>query len=290
MTATIAFPSGSSAKRRWRLFVRLLGTLVLLYVGIALVMTLCENWLVFRRVTAQEDWVAPPSPELEDVYLTCADGTRVHAWWCPSAGSSEALLYFHGNAGNLSHRGGSILKLRQLLSASVLIVDYPGYGKSEGRPTEAGCYQAADAAYDWLVRAQGIEPRDLLIYGASLGGGVAVDLASRREHRALVLVKTFTSLPDAAGHLYPWLPVRWLMRNSFDSLSKIARCERPLFIGHGDADTVVPYLLGRRLYQAAHEPKQFFTMPGDDHNDRMPEAFFTALQAFLRETAVAASP
>src|SRR5439155_16684153 len=99
------------------------------------------------------------------------------------------------------------------LGVSVFIIDYPGYGKSEGRVSEAGCYQAADAAYAWLIDEQHIAPRNIIFYGGSLGGGVAVDLASRREHRALLLVNTFSSLPDTAAHLYPWLPVRWVMRN-----------------------------------------------------------------------------
>lgn len=246
-----------------------------------------ENLLVFRPASARQNWVEPPSAEIEDLFLTCASGVRVHAWWLPCEGSSDVVLYLHGNAGNLSHRGGSILKLRQLLGASVLIVDYPGYGKSEGKPTEVGCYEAAHAAYDWLTADQGIDPRDILLYGASLGGAVVIELGSRREHRGMILVKTFTSLPDVASYLHPWLPVRWLMRNEFDSLARIRRCRRPVFIGHGDGDRMVPYVLGKRLYDAAHEPKHLYTMPGDGHNDRLPEEFFAALREFLREATVA---
>jgi fermentation-respiration switch protein FrsA (DUF1100 family) len=247
------------------------------------VLTWCENRLVYRAKKARREWVEPPSPEIEDVYLFSADGSRIHAWWLPCPGSGEALLYLHGNAGNLSQRGGSMLKLRHLLGTAVLIPDYPGYGKSAGRPTETGCYQAADAAYDWLTQEHKVDPQNILLYGASLGGGVAVELGSRREHRALVLVKTFTSLPDAAKALHPWLPVHWLMRNRFDNLARIRSCQRPVFIGHGDADRYVPYVLGQRLYEAANEPKHFFTMRGDGHNDRMPEDFFKSLRSFLRE-------
>jgi uncharacterized protein len=261
------------------------GLLALIYVGIALVLTLCENWLVFRRTTAQQHWVEAPSADIEDVHLSCADGTPIHGWWLPCPDSDQTVLYFHGNAGNLSHRGGSILKIRDHLHAAVLIVDYPGYGKSQGVPTEATCYQTAHAAYDWLVDTQKVEPGDIVIFGASLGGGVAVELASERDHRALVLVKTFTSLPDTASYLYPWLPVHWLMRNRFDSLSRIRHCSRPIFVGHGDADRIVPYPLGQRLFDAANEPKQFYTMHGDDHNDRLPEPFFKSLRGFLSETA-----
>jgi fermentation-respiration switch protein FrsA (DUF1100 family) len=256
------------------------------YGGLVLMLVYVENRLVYHPDSADDNWIPKPIAEIEDVDLTSADGTRLHAWWCPEAQSDQAILYFHGNAGNLSWRGGSIVKLRNRLNISVLIVDYPGYGKSEGRPSEAGCYRAADAAYDWLTTQKKIAPRKITLYGASLGGGVAVDLASRKEHRALVLIKTFTSLPDAACHLHWWLPVpiRLLMTNRFDSLSKIGRCRGPVFIAHGTADTLIPHEQGERLFAAAHDPKRFLPMPGMNHNDELPAEFFTSLRDFLRET------
>lgn len=275
--ASTCTPRRGFARRvlRW-LFVPLFG-----YVGVAVMMMLGENYLVYHPVRATRHWQAPPSPDVRDVMLTCADGTHVHGWYLPCPGSSDALLYLHGNAGNLSHRGGVADKLRHALNASVLLVDYPGYGKSEGTPSEQGCYQTADAAYDWLVNDQKIAPERIILFGASLGGGVAVDLAARKEHRALVLVKTYTSLPDVGGHLYPWLPVRWLMRNRFDSVSKIGQCHRPVFIAHGDADTFVPCVLGERLYAAANEPKRYQCLSGAGHNDPLGDDFFTALREFL---------
>jgi fermentation-respiration switch protein FrsA (DUF1100 family) len=260
---------------------RTLRILVVAYLGVCLVLWLLENSMVFRPTKATDNWESDPAAETEDVDLTGADGTRLHAWWLPCPGAQHALLYCHGNAGNLSHRAGSIAKLRDLLKVHVLIFDYPGYGKSSGRPTEKGCYQAADAAYAFLTDSQKIEPENVLIYGGSLGGGVAVDLASRKPHRGLVLVKTFTSAPDAGAGMFPWLPVRWLMRNRFDSLRKIKACKRPVFIGHGTADTLIPYAHGQRLFEAANEPKEFFTLDGSDHNDPLPPEFFAALRTFL---------
>jgi fermentation-respiration switch protein FrsA (DUF1100 family) len=256
------------------------------YGGLVLMLVSLENRLVYHPYRADASWIAKPIAEIEDVDLTSADGTRLHAWWCPDAKSEQAILYFHGNAGNLSWRGGSIVKLRNLLNLSVLIVDYPGYGKSEGSPSEQGCYLAADAAYDWLTAEKKIVPHKVSLYGASLGGGVAVDLASRKEHRALILVKTFTSLPDAASSLYWWLPVpkRALMTNRFDSLSKIGRCQRPVFIAHGTSDTLIPDSQGKALFKAANDPKRYVPMPGKDHNDELPPEFFTSLGEFLRET------
>jgi uncharacterized protein len=258
------------------------------YAGLVLMLLLIENRLVFPATTAQQHWQDAPSPDIQDVHLTCADGTRIHAWWCPCPGSDQALLYLHGNGGNLSHRGGSIIKLRDILQASTLIIDYPGYGKSAGTPTEQGCYQAADAAYDWLTQEKKIAPTKILLYGASLGGGVAVELASRKDHRALILVKTFTSMPAVASDIYWWLPVpiHALMNNRFDNISKLPSCRRPVFIGHGTDDTMIRYAHGEKLYQAANEPKRLLPMPGTDHNDKLPGEFFTSLKEFLQQHPV----
>jgi fermentation-respiration switch protein FrsA (DUF1100 family) len=257
--------------------------LILAYLGVCLVLWLLENSLVYRPSSAH-DWTAPPADiqaDIQDVDLSSADGTQIHAWWLPCQGADEAVLYCHGNAGNLSYRGGSMAKMCDLLKVQVLIFDYPGYGKSGGRPTEQGCYHAADAAYAYLTDQKKIAPDKILLYGGSLGGGVAVDLASRKPHRGLILVKTFTSAPEAGASMLPWLPVRWLMRNRFDNLSKIKTCTRPVFIAHGTADTLIPFAQGKRLYEAANEPKQFFTLEGADHNDSLPAEFFTKLRGFL---------
>lgn len=266
---------------RW--FGRWFARIALVYCGILVVLMLLENKLVYRPCLASEDWQETPSSEIEDITLTSADGTSIHAWYCPAPESDGAVLYLHGNAGNLSHRGHSIVKVRDVLNQSVLIIDYPGYGKSGGSPSESGCYAAADAAYQWLTEEKKIEPRKILLFGASLGGGVAVDLGSRKEHRALILVKTFTSAPDVGASFYPWLPVRWVMRNRFDSLGKIKKVQAPVFIAHGPPDQVVPFALGKRLFDAANEPKQFLVLEGQDHNAPLHRDFFEALVPFLKE-------
>src|SRR5438105_2480023 len=113
---------------------QMLRVLLVSYLGVVLVLSLLENWLVYRLTTAAEDWQPAPVPEIRDVNLSTSDGMKIHAWWLPCPGADQAVLYCHGNAGNLSHRGGSIVKLREILKAGVLIFDYPGYGKSEGKP------------------------------------------------------------------------------------------------------------------------------------------------------------
>jgi fermentation-respiration switch protein FrsA (DUF1100 family) len=270
-------------RQSWsRLALRWLVFGLVCYVGVTVVLLALENRLVYRPCKAEENWFLPPFSPVENVKLQLADGTPIHGWWCPQDGADGALLYCHGNAGNLSHRGQTIRKMQQLLGVSVFIFDYPGYGRSGGSPTEQGCYQAANAAYEWLQKQ--VPSERILIYGSSLGGGVAIDLASRRPHRALVLDKTFTSMPDVAQRLCPWLPARLLMRNRFDSLTKIAKCRQPVFIGHGKADELIPFSQGERLFAAANEPKQFCPRETGGHNDPICGEFFASLKIFLAET------
>ncbi len=273
--------------KSWR---RSLLYVVIGYLGFVLMLVFLENKLLYHPTNGVGgNWVAPPANSgIEDVDLTSSDGTRIHAWYCPHPTSDEALLYCHGNAGNISWRGNSVVKLRDLVGVSVLIFDYPGYGKSDGSPSEQGCYDAAEAGYVWLTETKKFAPKKTLIYGGSLGGGIAVDLASRKEHRGLVLVKTFTSAPDAACSIYWWLPVpiRSLMTNQFDNVSKIDKCHRPVFVAHGAADEIIPHALGERLFAAAHEPKEFMSIPGNSHNDPMPTEFFTKVRAFFQANPV----
>jgi fermentation-respiration switch protein FrsA (DUF1100 family) len=145
-----------------------------------------------------------------------------------------------------------------------------------------GCYAAADAAYDWLTDSAGIATDDIILFGESLGGGVATDLAVRRAHAALVLLKTFTSIPGIARARLLTSASAPLVRNQFDNLAKIGRCPAPVFIAHGDRDRVIPVSQAQQLLQAASEPKQFFLLEGDDHNDPLPRGFFLALAEFLK--------
>jgi fermentation-respiration switch protein FrsA (DUF1100 family) len=262
--------------------------LIFAYVGVIAMLLFLENFLLFHPTKASDEWFNPPNSQVQDVYLTTRDGVRIHAWWCPVEGAEGALIYCHGNAGNLSHRSQGIATWQQQMRLSVMIFDYPGYGKSEGRPSEAGCYAAADAAYQWLTESQRITAEQVVIYGSSLGAAVAVDLARRRPHRALVLISAFTSIPDMAQKFYPWLPARWLVRNRFDNLASIGQCRQPVFIAHGDQDSLVPFEMGEQLYRAAAEPKRFYTMRGHGHNEGPDHDFFTALRQFWKDVEPAA--
>jgi fermentation-respiration switch protein FrsA (DUF1100 family) len=273
----------------WRRALRLVCLAAVCYLGVLLVLLALENSLLYHPVRADEDWIVQPEGKAQDVFLRAADGTALHAWWCPTRSwepAHGALLFCHGNAGNLSHRGEGIQDWKAYLGQAVLIFDYPGYGRSAGRPSEAGCYAAAEAAYDWLLNTQKVPPGQILLYGESLGGGVAVELASRRPHRALILEKTFTSVPDVAQKQFPLFPVRWLVRNRFENLQKIGRCRQPVFIVHGTADRLVPFSQGRRLFEAANEPKRFFRLEGADHNTPLDTVCLAAIREFLEATDV----
>ncbi len=257
--------------------------IVCAYPVLVVVLLALEDSLVYMATPASSSWAEPRDLVKEDVELHSADGTRLHAWWCPVKGSRGALLFCHGQQGNLSHRAWLVPRL-QRLGASVLIFDYPGFGHSEGTPSEAGCYDAADAAYDWLVDERKIPPREILLVGKSLGGGIATDVAARRPHRGLVLCMTFTSLPDVAQRLLPVVPAHWLMRNRFDNLGKIGRCKGPVFIAHGTRDFKIPPSQAERLFAAAPGPKRFFAMEGLAHEAPcFTDECLGAIRSFLHE-------
>jgi pimeloyl-ACP methyl ester carboxylesterase len=258
------------------------------YAAVVVVMLSLEDRLLYLPGSAGQWFEPPPGLPVQEVELTSRDGNRICAWWSAPAGwkpADGAVLFSHGNGGNLSHRGWALRPWHDELRLAVLLYDYPGYGRSTGRASEAGCYAAADAAYDWLVEARKVPGERILLYGGSLGGAVATDLAARRPHRALVLVSAFTSFPDIAQQLYPWLPGRWLVHNRFDSLGKIASCRGPVFITHSKADGLIPFAQAERLFAAAGEPKQFVPTEAHSHNDSPAPDVFPALRCFLDEHA-----
>lgn len=198
----------------------------------------------------------------EDVWLTATDGVRTHGWWVPAENARGTVLFFHGNAGNLGDRIETI-EIFARLGLDTLAVDYRGFGNSEGTPGENGTYDDADAAYEYLIGERGVDPSRLVLMGRSLGGGVATSLAVERAHGALVLESTFTSVPDMAAHALPFLPARWLTYILYDNLARIPEIRSPLLVVHSPDDEIVPYEHGRRLFEAANEPKTFLEISGD---------------------------
>jgi hypothetical protein len=199
----------------------------------------------------------------EDVRLRTADGVTVAAWWIPAPDGRGALIFCHGNAGNVGDRVGK-LRLFHDLGLSVLAFDYRGYGASEGRPSEEGTARDMDAAVAHIREARGVPPERVVFYGESLGGAVAIEAAVRFPPGALVAESTFTSARAMARRHYPFVP-SFLVRVGYDSLSRVGALACPKLILHGPRDTIVPFEMGEALYRAAPEPKRFAVLVGD-HN------------------------
>ncbi len=248
-----------------------------------------QSWLLyFPHVPTRQLEATPADLGLayEDVTVQTQDGVQLHGWYVPPAQVTEAsltVLFFHGNAGNISHRLERLTLLHDL-GLGVLMIDYRGYGRSEGHPSEHGTYRDAQAGWTYLTGQRGIDADRIIIFGHSLGGAVAAELASRYRPRALVVEASFISVPEVAADHYPWLPVRWLARFRYDVRASLGQVRSPVLIVHGRADEVIPFHHGEALFAAAQEPKQFLEIDGD--HDRgfivTGERYRRALQDFLQ--------
>jgi uncharacterized protein len=227
----------------------------------------------------------------DEVAIRTDDGEMLNAWWIPGPESRAVALLLPGNAGNISHRIDYAIMFRGL-GFSTLLVDYRGYGKSTGQPSEEGTYRDADAAWRWLTETRRISGRDIVVYGESLGGGVSSWLASRYPPRALVLASTFTSALELGADLYWFVPVRMISRFRYDTLARIAAVHAPVLVIHSRADEIIPFAHGERLYAAANAPKAFLEISGG-HNDSavfMRREWVEALGAFLDRAGDARQP
>ena len=201
----------------------------------------------------------------ETIHIVTEDDIRLHGWFVPSQTPRGVVLFFHGNAGNISHRLDS-LKIFHDLNFSTLIIDYRGYGASEGRVSEKGTYRDAEAAWHYLREQRDVPASQIVLFGRSLGGAVAAYLASRHAPAALVVESGFVSVPDMAAELYPWLPARWLARIRYSTGEFLGAVSCPVLIAHSLDDEIIPYEQGEALFERAGEPKQFLTLHGG-HND-----------------------
>jgi len=228
----------------------------------------------------------------EEKIVETADGERLDAWWIPAEGNDRpkgvedpplpplpplpkvpgapVILFFHGNGGNISHR---IQKIRYFLKmgASVLIFDYRGYGASSGRPDERGTYRDGEAAAQAALAEAGGDPDRVAYYGESLGCAVALETALRLPPRALILDSPFSSTAAMGALIFPWLPTRWIVLNRYDNLGKINALSAPLLLLHSPDDDVIPFSMGRAVYEAAPSPKRFVETRGD-HNEGFSES------------------
>jgi fermentation-respiration switch protein FrsA (DUF1100 family) len=239
-----------------------------------------ERMMVYQPAGPHPDSWHPPELRYEEVHFESADGTPLYAWYCAVEKPRAFVLYCHGNGGNITYLWPDLKLLTERLNVSVFAFDYRGYGRSQGTPSESGLLADARAARHWLADHLGVPETQIVLYGRSLGGAIAVDLAAKDGARALVLESTFTSLPAVANDDLPLWP-GMLMYSRYKSLKKISDYHGPLLYAHGDSDKVVPFAQGERLFAAANEPKQFVRIAGGDHNWVAPEYYINALDQFL---------
>jgi uncharacterized protein len=222
--------------------------------------------------------------KFEDLRLTTSDQTMVHAWYVEDTPASPVMLVCHGNGGNISHRLDKLRLFRQA-GASVLLFDYRGYGLSSGRPDEKGTYMDAEAAYRWLTGTKKVPAERVVIYGESLGGAVALETALRHPAAGLILDSAFTSVVDMGKRIFPFLPIDLMVRCRYDNLAKIAQLRAPLLVMHSPQDDIVPFDMGRMLFESAPEPKVFFALRGS-HNEGFLDtgpAYVEAIASFLKD-------
>ncbi|MFH1553106.1 MAG: alpha/beta hydrolase [Candidatus Omnitrophota bacterium] len=262
--------------------------LAIIVLFIALYVRWFERSSIFfpsRQIVATPDSIGLA---YEDVYFKTSDGVQLNGWFVPDGDSPRAtVLYCHGNAGNISHRL-DIIRMFNSLGLDVFIFDYRGYGRSNGGPSEEGTYLDAQAAYDYLVNTKGIDPERIVIYGKSLGGAVAVDLATRTEVRAVISDSAFTSTVNMGREIYPFLPVELVITMKYDTISKVKGLSMPKLIIHSSEDEIVPFHHGEEIFENCAEPKHFYRMLGG-HNDGVfiyEDKFTHGIDEFLKRIGI----
>ncbi len=254
------------------------------YCALALGIFFSQSALIYYPETGRNIIAAPDDVGLayESVEISTADSETLHGWFVPAPAANGTVLFFHGNAGNISHRMEYLLMFHRL-GYNTFIFDYRGYGQSSGSPSESGTYLDAQSAWRYLTETKNIPPDRIVLFGESLGGAVAAWLAMNERPGVLVLASVFTSVPDMAAKIYPFLPVRLLSRFDYNTIEYLKSATLPVFIAHSPQDEIVPFEHGRALYEAAPVPKQFLELQGG-HNSGfifMQEDWVKALGKFI---------
>lgn len=273
---------------------RILRILAISYLAILILARLFESHLLFfPNIPArlEGDW-SPVGLPIEDTWLLCPDGTKIHAWWIPAQNAQFTFLAFHGNAGNIAMRA-DVYRVLGKISANVLAVEYRGYGHSQGSPSEKGLYQDAAVAYQHLVETRRINPKTIVVFGQSLGSAVAAQLASNSEVGGVVLEAPFPSLSVVAQRIFWFLPgIQLTVATQFRTDRRLARITVPVLVVHCLQDPVIPSDLVEQVYHAAKEPKFIVRVQGQCHEEASlidPVHYRDSLQAFLRAVSAARS-
>jgi fermentation-respiration switch protein FrsA (DUF1100 family) len=268
---------------KWkRLFHVVLRTTVIGYLFALGVLMFFERSMIYPIPDRKlGDW-NPPGLVYEDVWLEAKDGTKLHAWYLPHDHARATVLYFHGNGEHIPWCGPLMSQCRDDLAINVLVVDYRGYGKSEGKPSERLLIEDGILAAHWLAERESIPVEQLVLWGRSIGGGVAAGVAESVHPRAMIMECTFDSLVDVAATHVPWVPVRWLMSNKYPSAQRLKDYQGEFLQWHGDRDSLVPLASAKRLFAAVPSAKKTFTLAvGSEHNDEAPQQFKNHLRKLL---------
>ncbi len=247
------------------MLISIAGVLFIAYLGLGLVLYFMQPTFLYGPVREVPCTPGELGLDFEQVCFKSGDGLQLSGWYIPAEDSELVVLFCHGNGGNMFHRLDSI-NIFHNLGLNCFIFDYRGYGESEGKPSEEGTYLDAGAAYKWLTEEKKMQGDDIIIFGRSLGGSIAAQLASEVKARALIIESTFTSYVDIGRRFYPYMPVRWFARFSYKTIEYVKSVHCPVMIIHSKNDEVVPYEFGLELYEAANEPKEFVEIFGS-HND-----------------------
>lgn len=252
-------------------------------IALTLVVRLSERHLAFFPFTGETRTPAEFGLPFEPVFLSSSDGETIHGWWMPAESPRAQVVYFHGNGGNLSLWLDILADLRRR-DVSVFAIDYRGYGRSTGQPSEQGLYRDVDAALDWIAAGGLATGAPVVYWGRSLGATMAAYAASRRAPDGVILEAGFYDMRALLAGAPPMWALSWLSSYRFPTAAWMRGVDRPTLVLHGDQDSIVPIRAGRRLFDALGEPRRFVVIAGGDHNDAepaQPEVYWGAVDAFL---------
>jgi len=258
-----------------------------IYGAVVLILFLVQSQIVYQPNIPTRKIIATPASiglDYETIRLTTEDGLTLHGWFIPAQKERAILLFFHGNAGNISHRLDSI-KIFNELGLSTLIIDYRGFGQSEGEPSEEGTYRDAKAAWRYLTDDRQVPSNKIVLFGRSLGGAIAAHVGAGHNAGGLVLESAFTSLPEIASDIYWFFPARWLTQMEYNTKAALQSISSPVLVIHSPEDGLVPYSHGKELFETASNPKQFLKLRGGHNGGFLQDRklYLQGLDRFLTE-------
>lgn len=268
-------------------FVRIMSVISALYLGVVILAYAFQRHLVYHPSGARSNPAALSLAKVAEITLETPDRERLVAWYAPARIGRPTLLYFHGNAGTLAQRADRI-RLYTDAGYGVLLLAYRGFSGSTGAPSESRIIRDANLAYDYLLK-QGLTANDIVLYGESLGTAVAVQVGASRQIKAVILESPFSSVTDIGQYIYPYLPVRWLLEERFESIRYIQKINAPLLVLHGERDSIVPARFGKALFTAARAPKSAHFVPDGNHYDLYEHGAWQRIQSFLHGLSAYAS-